>query len=612
MIVKMKKIAVIAMQKYLNETLAQLKEAGVLHIQKKTVESDDKANLIEQKNEIMRALTILSDYTAEAAQQCDFEGSIEKSNHVLEQIEEKRALHEENERLQKEYEKYLAWGDFEPEDLKALESDGVYIHLHEIKPDVFSGFADEHELFVIDRNKYAVKCASITLLEPEGPDESDLTPLPLPEKSLSSFKAHIEKNKASLQKIEQKITEIASYRESLQEATGKIDDMVEFEEAKASFENDEGFVALSGFVPAAKLDVVHHAAAEHGWGIAVSEPDENDEVPTLVQNPRWIRIIEPVFNFLETIPGYKEFDISFWFLLFFTIFFSMIIGDAGYGTVLLLISLYSIIKSKARKKKTSNALILFTVLSISTLAWGAVTGNWFGSDFFIEKTFLHKLVIPSLNSFEPRSVYMVKLVCFVLGTVHLGIARIWQFISALKQKPFIKAFAQLGWFFMLVGLFNVVIQLVLDANFYIPYYSDYAIHLIAAGFIFVIIFSEQEGNFVKGIIKGIQGLMITFLDSISAFSNIISYIRLFAVGLASIEIAKSFNGMAANAANGIVGIVFAVLILCLGHTLNLVMGALSVIVHGIRLKMLEFSGHLGMEWSGIAYKPFKEKLKETA
>jgi V/A-type H+-transporting ATPase subunit I len=130
--------------------------------------------------------------------------------------------------------------------------------------------------------------------------------------------------------------------------------------------------------------------------------------------------------------------------------------------------------------------------------------------------------------------------------------------------------------------------------------------MIGSGFAAVIVFSRQEGRFFRGLAMGIANLLTTFLSGISAFSDIISYIRLFAVGLAGIEISKSFNGIAAGFGSGPLGIAAGLLILLLGHSLNMAMGALSVVVHGVRLNMLEFSGHLGMEWSGKPYKPFKE------
>ncbi|MCG8481101.1 MAG: V-type ATP synthase subunit I, partial [Spirochaetales bacterium] len=131
---------------------------------------------------------------------------------------------------------------------------------------------------------------------------------------------------------------------------------------------------------------------------------------------------------------------------------------------------------------------------------------------------------------------------------------------------------------------------------------------LAAVFLFG---SQQEGSgFFAGILRGLGGFITTALDGISAFSDIISYIRLYAVGLASLAIAEAFNGMAQGigaSMDGAVGAIAAALVLFLGHTLNLAMGALSVVVHGVRLNMLEFSGHLGMEWTGVEYAPFKTR-----
>jgi V/A-type H+-transporting ATPase subunit I len=179
----------------------------------------------------------------------------------------------------------------------------------------------------------------------------------------------------------------------------------------------------------------------------------------------------------------------------------------------------------------------------------------------------------------------------------------------VRQKPFIKAFAQLGWLSMVLGLYFFVLNVVLDAKrFPVPSFS---LPMVLGGLAFVFIFAQQEEgvNFFKGALKGLAGFLPTILSSISAFSDIISYIRLFAVGLAGVEIAKSFNGMAANFGSTVTGIVAGVIVFVAGHGLNILMSILSVVVHGIRLNMLEFSGHLGMEWTGIAYKPFSARAK---
>jgi V/A-type H+-transporting ATPase subunit I len=139
----------------------------------------------------------------------------------------------------------------------------------------------------------------------------------------------------------------------------------------------------------------------------------------------------------------------------------------------------------------------------------------------------------------------------------------------------------------------------------------FALYLMGGGLAAVFLFSYQEEgrNFFIGVLKALANFITVFLDGVSAFSDIISYIRLYAVGLASLRIAESFNSMATGVAegvDGIGGIVAMVLILFLGHSLNLAMAALSVVVHGVRLNMLEFSGHLGMEWTGVPYTPFQK------
>ena len=155
---------------------------------------------------------------------------------------------------------------------------------------------------------------------------------------------------------------------------------------------------------------------------------------------------------------------------------------------------------------------------------------------------------------------------------------------------------------MILGLYFLVINLVVGGA---PV-SQTAMYMMIGGLAGVFIFGQQKKgvNFFVGVLKGFSGIINLFLDSIGAFSDIISYIRLFAVGLASVAIAASFNAMAEPLMHG-PAFIGAVVILFLGHSLNLAMGLLSVIVHGVRLNMLEFSGHLGMEWVGIKYEPFK-------
>jgi V/A-type H+-transporting ATPase subunit I len=164
---------------------------------------------------------------------------------------------------------------------------------------------------------------------------------------------------------------------------------------------------------------------------------------------------------------------------------------------------------------------------------------------------------------------------------------------------------------MMIGLYFLVLFMLLKVTL-----VSFAVYMIGGGLAFYFIFAEQKGgNFFKNILKSFTNFLPTFLNAVGSFADIISYIRLFAVGLAGSSIAQSFNEMAIPVDGfGAVGVSFvlrlfaAVLILVFGHALNIVMNALSVIVHGVRLNLLEYgANHLGMEWSGYAYKPFELK-----
>jgi V/A-type H+-transporting ATPase subunit I len=363
---------------------------------------------------------------------------------------------------------------------------------------------------------------------------------------------------------------------------------------------EEQLSHLVGYIPAKRADALKRAAAENGWALLIDEPAEDDPVPTLVENPRWIRIIRPMFSLMETTPGYREFDISFLFLLFFSLFFAMLIGDAGYGIVLFALTL---VARLAMPKRPGGVFSLLFVLSGATIVWGALSGTWFGVEALASNPILSRIVIPQIASFGVENTKTVMFLCFLIGAVHLSIARLINFI---RNLPKLVAFSELGWLSILWGMFFVVRYIVLQEAL-----NPAGIWLAGAGMILIVVFGEQKGNFFKGVFFGLLRLPLSLLDSIGSFSNIVSYVRLFAVGLATVAVAANFNAMAAEVGFGIPSGLISAFILFFGHTLNIIMGAMSVIVHGVRLNMLEFSGQLGMEWSGMPYKPFEETEADT-
>ena len=627
MIVPMKKVFLLVVEKEKKSALRKLSRLGVLHIETVPGESEELTELHEQKEKIESALMMISDEQAKDVEEIVSDESIAASvqtkdvkvwdeiEHILSLGDHQKEAREELEKMVREYDKLSVWGNFNPREIESLEQRGVILRLYQVSRDEFNNLPAKDKCFIINETKTIVRFVYVADNEEELPSFPAVS---LPEKSLKEVEERIDQLKNDIQDVQETLLHKHYVRNAIERELEEIEGKIYFEKAHLSMGVDEEIAYLKGFIPEDEALPLQGAAAKNGWGVLLQDPGEEDEVPTLVKNPKWVRIIQPVFDLIGTVPGYREYDISFFFLIFFCIFFAMIIGDAGYGSILFAGALIGIIKGATSKKGVSTATALLAVLSLTTIGWGTITGTWFGSEFIVDNTFLSRLVIDRVATFNPRSSEVVKFICFVIGTVQIAIAHIWNFISELKKEPKIKAFAQLGWFIMVLGLYYLVLSLVLNTgdirefavlNTVLKPVSmpQYSIYMLIAGVAMVILFSKQEGQFFKGILKGIGGFLTTFLDSIGAFSDIISYIRLFAVGLATVEIAKSFNEMAAGSGSGVTGIIGSVIILIFGHTLNLAMGALSVIVHGVRLNMLEFSGHLGMEWTGRPYTPLRER-----
>lgn len=621
MIAPMKKATVIVLDSRREEELANLKRVGLLHpdIERR---SDERTERLHADRELVtRALGTLpgedeleaAEAPAVAAATASLEDSLETARAIANAAEHLRGRREALGRIEEEITRVAPWGDFDPRDIEELRERGIDVELFSMAPRDFRKLAPTG-CIELERGPVAIRFAMIWYAgnHPSGLSidefaaQSGVQRFRLPETGPARLQERREEELTEIDAVEKQLVTFAANRASLQEALDEIERKLRDEQVRLGMETAERVAYITGYVPEESVETLQRAAANNGWGTLIRDPGPEDPVPTKIKNPAWIRIIKPVFALLGVVPGYRERDISFFFLLFFIVFVGMIIGDAGYGAILLVGGFFAFARSKGGGRE---AAALLLVLGLATLAWGAITGNWFGYEPIGELVPFRYLVIPALDSFDPRSTQAVQAVCFVLAAMHLSIAHLWNFVRELREKPAIKAFAQLGWLSLVLALYMLVVSLFLGQAF--PQYGTY---MIAGGIAAVFVFSGQsEGvGFFGGVGKGLAGAFTTVFDVIGAFSDIISYIRLFAVGLASVAIAQAFNEMAASVGSGGVGIALAIVILLFGHTLNLIMGGLAVVVHGVRLNLLEFSGHLGMEWTGIEYQPFSENNRKAS
>jgi V/A-type H+-transporting ATPase subunit I len=618
MIIGMKKISMVVQTKDKESTLNSLGDLGLVHLEDFQSSSPEVESAIAKKNRAETAYTFLAEFKTKEELPPPSLGPSEAMEDVLRIREDLLAAKERVANLEKKIAELQDWGDFDPADFKFLAEKGYHLKIYTVardKIDKMDGI--EGDVVILRQDKKGLVIGHITS---ESVTLEDFDEFIIPPQSLSAMKVEKDELLVKIEEISGKAQRHYGLRPVLKAHVNSLESNLKYWIANANAMDEDNLTAIVGYLPVDEVETVQNWARQNSVAMAITDPDpEEDPIPTLVRNPRWLQIVKPVFDFMGTIPGYEELDISFFFLASFILFFAMIIGDAAYGAVILLGGLGVIFYSRSKKEKTPLIGPLFAILGAATLVWGAINGSWFASAELIEGTFLERLIIPQLT--EGFSVYtpagdfykqlngqdVIILLSFIIALVHLTIAQFWNFLQAVAQRS-LQAIGQIGWMLINFGLFYLVLDMVasfnldkaLDAGGLV---TSISINMIFIGLGLVILFGSQEGRLFKGILAGLGGLPNTILDTIGAFGDIISYVRLFAMGLAGAEIAKAFNGMAAGLLTGKL-FIFGVLILLIGHVFNFVLCVLGVLVHGIRLEMLEFSGRLGIQWSGHEYSPF--------
>ncbi len=591
MIVKMKKLTLLCTPAQQEQTLNTLRDLKVVHVEH--VQAPEGSELETARNHqlyVQRAKEVLSAHPEADPTGKDADQLVDT---VWELIHREKELKETLQSLEHEHARIAPFGEFDPRELQKLNANSLFAKLYELPlkntPDAPEGVS----LSEISRNKTISYVLAVGRQEFSIPAHE----VRLPDQSHSELHRHIEKTKKALAETEAEFLQYAGDRALVEQIAGNADDRVRFLEVQQGMGAEESFIYLKGFYPADREADIEAAAKENGWGYTFERAVTKDNPPTLLRNPKWLDPIKPVFKMIGVLPGYKEIDVSAIFLLFLSIFFAFLIGDAGYGMLFIALSLFGKFKTRGNKavQPTFNLLM---IMSACTVGWGVLNGTYFGINYDILPAPLRELsstwLIAGGNEDLARN--RIMFICFSIGAIHLTIAHIWGFIRKINSPA---CLCDLGWLCTTWSLYVVVLNLVLsmtELTVVVGIVLGVGVALVTLGLI---------------LSKEISGLITLLLDVISNFVDIISYVRLYAVGAASLAIAQSFNQMgldaghaASNVMPSIVGGLIAALIIFFGHALNIVLGAMSVLVHGIRLNTLEFSGHANVQWSGIEYKPF--------
>ncbi len=619
MIVPMKKATLLVMDKDRDEALLALRSLGVLHVENTQNTTQVTVEIQNLVSRIDQAIGVLEELKADTKKLQPKPLTRDEALQVVDRImtvrDEKKVAEDLILQGSRELERLSPWGEVDPAGFDWLAQKGLYLFPFEMSEADYDALPAEIQRIELSRSKKTVRCvlwAEDDLLH-EGIPES-ARELALPARSTKEIRHEIERERKALPLFDERLANDAPYLSSLRQLKAEVLKDLELATVsagmgKVSFEEDTALVKnanlawLSGYLPESALSDLTAEAGRRGWGLLADEPAEDDPVPTKLKNNPFVNIISPLLEFLGIVPGYRELDISLWFVIFFGIFFAMIFGDAGYGAILVALSAVGIAITGKGGKKVPTGLFMFLYLGIMTVAWGTITCTWFGIDANSLPAFFRNIALPAFSSVDPdRAGANIKVFCFTLGLVQLSLAHVIGVIRNARAKS-LKALGELGSLGMTVGMYFVVLNMVVDAEKY-PL-STAVLLLIGVGFALNFGFINYAGSVGKGFLESLKNIITMFLGVVNVFGDIMSYIRLWAVGMAGAAISATVNSMAGPMFGGF-AFLAAIVLLAFGHGLNYIMNVLSVIVHGVRLNTLEFSNHLSLTWSGFKYEPFAE------
>ena len=536
-------------------------------------------------------------------------------------ISGKTAAFKELEQLQRDLALLEPWGEFDRSAIAKLQEKGVYVTLCATPRAIFDqrkkddAFPADAAVSVIQMDKNMVHYA---LVSKSPLEEGAFDPVILPERTLSETKLALDDCRTSIAVADASIAAAKSLLPRLETKLDALRNQLEFASARDGMEQSGAIAYLQGYVPVTRIDTLKAAAVKNGWALQIDDPAEDDQnVPTYIEKARFLNVLDPLFDFVGISPGYRESDVNVFFFFFFPIFFGMILGDAGYGALMLVAGTVGLLALHA-KKAARLPLVLLIFLASFTFIWGWLNGAWFGLPADVLPRWMrgwsmitdpansaaaHKFVkFYGIDDKELTQSFwdgfpskLTQWFCFLLAMLHLMSAHIVRFFTGIRKDW--RELSNIGWALMIFANFLLAVGLIVFSGTF-PSWGVY-VYIAAAVIILVTI-------------RPAAALNLPF-DMIGSFTDVLSYIRLFAVGLSGMYIAQKFNMMGMMVKDAladkcmILGFVLLILVAVAGHILNLALGFLGVLVHAVRLNTLEFSNHMGLQWAGFKFKPFSAR-----
>ena len=606
MITKMKKLTFLVYHKEYEEFLNSLRELGVVHIVEKQQGAADNTELQENIrlfNRLAATLKLLQNQKHEKNAVIATEGgTAARGMQVLDEVD---ALQTEHGKLSQQLQSYAkekevleVWGNFEPTGIQKLKDAGYIIGFYSCSEGNYKEeWETEYNAMIV--NRISSKVFFVTVTKAGQEVDLDVEQEKLPAYSLSRLEALYDTTEQAIEGNEKKLVALSETDiPSLKAALKELQSQIEFSKVVLSSEQTAGdkLMLIEGWAPAySKVEIEAYLNDAHVY-YEITDPMPGDNVPIRLNNKGFFAWFEPICK-LYMLPKYNELDLTPFFAPFFMVFFGLCLGDSGYGLFLFLgATAYRLLAKKVTPSMKS-IISLIQVLSASTFFCGLLTGTFFGANIYdldwpIVQRLKHAVLMDNNDMFR---------LSLILGVIQILFGMVLKAVNQTIQFGFKYAIATIGWIILLVS--TAVSALFSSSELLSMGGTAYKVVLCISGAM-IFLFNAPGKNIFMNIGLGLWDSynMVTGL-----LGDVLSYVRLFALGLSGGILAGVFNSLAVGMSpdNVIAGPIVMVLIFVIGHAINMFMNVLGAMVHPMRLTFVEFFKNSGYEGGGKEYKPFK-------
>ena len=606
MITKMKKLTFLVYHKEYEEFLNSPRELGVVHIVEKQQGAADNTELQENIrlfNRLAATLKLLQNQKHEKNAVIATEGgTATRGMQVLDEVD---ALQTEHGKLSQQLQSYAkekevleVWGNFEPTGIQKLKDAGYIIGFYSCSEGNYKEeWETEYNAMIV--NRISSKVFFVTVTKAGQEVDLDVEQAKLPAYSLSRLEALYDTTEQAIEGNGKKLVALSETDiPSLKAALKELQSQIEFSKVVLSSEQTAGdkLMLIEGWAPAySKVEIEAYLNDAHVY-YEITDPMPGDNVPIRLNNKGFFAWFEPICK-LYMLPKYNELDLTPFFAPFFMVFFGLCLGDSGYGLFLFLgATAYRLLAKKVTPSMKS-IISLIQVLSASTFFCGLLTGTFFGANIYdldwpIVQRLKHAVLMDNNDMFR---------LSLILGVIQILFGMVLKAVNQTIQFGFKYAIATIGWIILLVS--TAVSALFASSELLSMGGTAYKVVLCISGAM-IFLFNTPGKNIFMNIGLGLWDSynMVTGL-----LGDVLSYVRLFALGLSGGILAGVFNSLAVGMSpdNVIAGPIVMVLIFVIGHAINMFMNVLGAMVHPMRLTFVEFFKNSGYEGGGKEYKPFK-------